>query len=104
MTLDEIDKQFELAKIRCSGVIDLDSTPPIHHTAIKVSTALAELDRLKYLVHQIYTQAKAEQREEDARVAEGNKKLYPYQNSKTELADMYDSACDDIAKAIRGAK
>jgi hypothetical protein len=44
-----LEKEFNLARRRCGGVINLDVNPPIHHTAIKASTALAEIDRLEKL-------------------------------------------------------
>lgn len=56
----EIKERFELARRRLSPIIDLDRDPPVEFTAVKCSTALAELDDLEKL----FATALEEQRQE----------------------------------------
>lgn len=95
MTYTDIDKQVdELNLCGCSRVC-------FGHDK--------QRSEVRKLAHQLYSQAKAEQREEDALIAEGKKindqrpKLLIPENSKSRYGStMYDAACDSIASEIRG--
>lgn len=68
-----------------------------------------EYGSVKSFIHLIYDQAKAEQREEDARVAEGMKRTENKHYGCGDCCsacddDFYNKTCEDIAKSIREAK
>lgn len=54
---------MKLAQRRCYEVIDLDQDPPVKYTAVKCSTALAELEGLDRLQKETLHQAREEERE-----------------------------------------
>jgi hypothetical protein len=57
--------------------------------------------KLRNLLHLIYDQAKAEQREEDAKVAE-KEKFKLFDGSLSPSMKVHNMVCDSIASEIRG--
>lgn len=101
MTYTDIDKQFSEKFEKCDGYMCGHETTDDHYVIWD--------EDIKQFLHLIYSQAKAEQRKEDALIAEGKKindqrpKLLIPENSKSRYGStMYDAACDSIASEIRG--
>lgn len=112
MTHTDIDKQFDekVNEIRYDD-INVTKESPVREFGYKVLRddevfTITDFGNIKKFIHLIYDQAKAEQREEDAKIAEENlpeKKTGQYWYTRGDVfpREVYQEACDDIASEIR---
>lgn len=95
MSYKQIDEQFDERFVcRPESAFSEEERWVLHHKATR--------ENLKSFLHLIYDQAKAEQREADARIAEDKRVIGCF--APKHIMNILGITCDSIAKKIREGK